>query len=81
MNSFQVELESLKKELTEKHTLLCQAVQAIELEEDDHKKSILKKDEQINDLCSQLKDLQQKYKVRLLISNLMNVNHKMLITQ
>ena len=49
--------------MTEKHTLLCEAVQVIELEEDDHKKSILNKAEQINDLRSQLRDLRQRYEL------------------
>lgn len=59
----QVEVESLKKEIQEKHDLLCQAVKAMELEEDEYKKIGEEKEKEINDLREQLESLQQKYQV------------------
>lgn len=57
---FQVELESLRKELQEKQDLLCQAVKAMELEEDEHKKENQKKDEEIERLLLHNEELEQK---------------------
>lgn len=59
----QVELESLRKELQEKQDLLCQAVKAMELEEDEHKKESVKKDEEIEKLLLQYEELEQKLMV------------------
>ncbi|GJQ69842.1 putative centrosomin N-terminal motif 1 [Trypoxylus dichotomus] len=56
-----VEVESLKKELIEKQELLCQAVKAMELDEEEHKKEVSDKDKKITNLQSQLESLQQKY--------------------
>ncbi|XP_063914175.1 centrosomin isoform X3 [Zophobas morio] len=59
-----VEVESLRKEVQEKHDLLCQAVKAMELEDEEHKKLLCDKDEvltechqEIENLKSQLLDL------------------------
>ncbi|XP_019864927.1 centrosomin isoform X3 [Aethina tumida] len=58
-----VEIAILQKELQEKHDLLCQAVKAMELEEEEHKKfleqkeaQLTKYEQQIEDLRSQLTD-------------------------
>ncbi|KRT83804.1 hypothetical protein AMK59_3983 [Oryctes borbonicus] len=56
-----VEVESLKKELIEKQELLCQAVKAMELDEEEHKKEVCDKDKKITCLQSQLEHLQEKY--------------------
>ncbi|KAK9753048.1 Centrosomin N-terminal motif 1 [Popillia japonica] len=56
-----VEVESLKKELIEKQDLLCQAVKAMELDEEEHKKEVADKDKEIIKLQSQLDSLQHKY--------------------
>lgn len=59
-----MEVESLKKELIEKQDLLCQAVKAMELDEEEHKKEVADKDKEIIKLQSQLDSLQHKYDVR-----------------
>lgn len=62
-----MEVESLKKELIEKQELLCQAVKAMELDEEEHKKESSDKDRKINHLQSQLDSLQQKYDVSIFV--------------
>lgn len=61
----QVEIESLKKELQEKHDLLCQAVKAMDLEEDEFKKSAHAKNEEIMALKLEVEDLKQQLQVRM----------------
>lgn len=56
-------MESLRKELQEKQDLLCQAVKAMELEEDEHKKESQAKDEQIQNLQQNVEMLEQKLQV------------------
>ncbi|RZC38487.1 centrosomin, partial [Asbolus verrucosus] len=52
-----VEVESLKKELQEKHDLLCQAVKAMELEDEEHKKLVNEKDEMLSDYQQEIESL------------------------
>lgn len=54
-----VEIESLKKELQEKHDLLCQAVKAMDLEEDEFKKTAQAKNEEIMVLKHEVEELKQ----------------------
>ncbi|XP_044750220.1 centrosomin-like isoform X2 [Coccinella septempunctata] len=54
-----VEIESLKKELQEKHDLLCQAVKAMDLEEDEFKKNAHAKNEEIMALKQEVEELKQ----------------------
>ncbi|XP_065164402.1 centrosomin isoform X2 [Atheta coriaria] len=56
-----VELESLKKEVQEKQDLLCQAVKAMELEEDEHRKENEKKERDVKNYKHQLETIQQQY--------------------
>ncbi|CAH1236595.1 unnamed protein product [Diabrotica balteata] len=60
----QVDYANLKKEIEEKQDLLCQAVKAIELEDEEHKKYVADKEDQIamfqqeiEDLRTQLQDI------------------------
>ncbi|KAL3281603.1 hypothetical protein HHI36_004810 [Cryptolaemus montrouzieri] len=53
-----VEIESLKKELQEKHELLCQAVKAMDLEEDEFKKIAQAKNVEIMTLKQEVEELQ-----------------------
>ncbi|CAG9825057.1 unnamed protein product [Phaedon cochleariae] len=53
----QVEFGNLQKELDEKHDLLCQAVKAMELEEEEHKKYVSSKDDQLSMCQQELEDL------------------------
>ncbi|VEN38225.1 unnamed protein product [Callosobruchus maculatus] len=48
----QVELANLKKEVQDKHELLCQAAKALELQEEEHKKYIASKEQEWN-MCQQ----------------------------
>nr|CAH7722824.1 unnamed protein product [Callosobruchus chinensis] len=48
----QVELANLKKEVQDKHELLCQAARALELQEEEHKKYIANKEQEWN-MCQQ----------------------------
>lgn len=59
----QVEIESLKKELQEKQDLLCQALKAMELEEEEHKKEAEKKDEALERYQQQIEELEQRLQV------------------
>ncbi|KAK9869468.1 hypothetical protein WA026_003223 [Henosepilachna vigintioctopunctata] len=52
-----VETESLKKELQEKHELLCQAVKAMDLEEEEFKKNAQAKNDEIISLRQEVEDL------------------------
>nr|XP_022914365.1 interaptin isoform X2 [Onthophagus taurus] len=56
-----VEVESYKKELAEKQDLLCQAVKAMELDEEEHIKVKDELQQKVNNLQNQLDSLQQKY--------------------
>ncbi|XP_017769842.1 PREDICTED: centrosomin isoform X2 [Nicrophorus vespilloides] len=56
-----VELETLRKELQEKQDLLCQAVTAIEIEEEEYRKEAENKRKEIEDLKVQLDTLQQQF--------------------
>ncbi|KAG5878661.1 hypothetical protein JTB14_015596 [Gonioctena quinquepunctata] len=53
----QVEYSNLQKEVQEKHELLCQAVKAMELEDEVHKKYVSSKEEQLNMVQQELEDL------------------------
>ncbi|XP_074031139.1 uncharacterized protein isoform X3 [Leptinotarsa decemlineata] len=53
----QVEYSNLQKEVQEKHELLCQAVKAMELEDEEHKKYVASKEEQLNMCQQELEDL------------------------
>lgn len=47
----------------EKQELLCQAVKAMELDEEEHKKEVTEKDRKLGTLQMELDSLQQKYDV------------------
>ncbi|KAL1494277.1 hypothetical protein ABEB36_009901 [Hypothenemus hampei] len=53
----QVEIGNLQKEVKEKHELLCQAVKAMEVLEDEQKKYSQNKEEQIEKLNQEIEDL------------------------
>ncbi|KAJ8961270.1 hypothetical protein NQ318_008955 [Aromia moschata] len=53
----QVEIANLQKEVQEKHELLCQAVKAMELEDEEHKKFVASKEEQLRTYQQELEDL------------------------
>jgi len=53
----QVEIANLQKEVKEKHELLCQAVKAMELEEDEHKKYSQCKEDEMAQLQQDMEDL------------------------
>jgi hypothetical protein len=59
-----VEVESLRKEIQEKHDLLCQAVKAMELEDEEHKKTVSEKDEVLTECHQEIESL----KTQLLVS-------------
>lgn len=59
----QVEVESLRKELQEKQDLLCQAVKAMDLEEEEHKKESQEKDNLLQKFQQQIEELEQKVQV------------------
>ncbi|XP_044266519.1 centrosomin-like isoform X2 [Tribolium madens] len=52
-----VEVESLRKEVQEKHDLLCQAVKAMELEDEEHKKLVTEKEEMLTEAHQEIEDL------------------------
>ncbi|CAH0557268.1 unnamed protein product [Brassicogethes aeneus] len=52
-----VEIANLQKDLQEKHDLLCQAVKAIELEDEEHKKYLQIKEDQLNQCYQELEEL------------------------
>ncbi|XP_068905231.1 centrosomin isoform X2 [Tenebrio molitor] len=52
-----VEVESLRKEIQEKHDLLCQAVKAMELEDEEHKKTVSEKDEVLTECHQEIESL------------------------
>ncbi|EFA01271.1 centrosomin isoform X3 [Tribolium castaneum] len=52
-----VEVESLRKEVQEKHDLLCQAVKAMELEDEEHKKLVTEKEEMLTECQQEIEDL------------------------
>lgn len=60
----QVEIESLRKEIQEKQDLLCQALKAMELEEEEHKKETQDKDELLQKYQEQIDELEQRMQVR-----------------
>lgn len=59
----QVEIESLRKELQEKQDLLCQALKAMELEEEEHKKESQEKEDALQKYQQQIEELEQKFQV------------------
>ncbi|KAJ8968713.1 hypothetical protein NQ314_002168 [Rhamnusium bicolor] len=52
-----VEIANLQKEVQEKHELLCQAVKAMELEDEEHKKFIALKEDQLSQYQQELDDV------------------------
>lgn len=60
---YQIEIANLQKEVQEKHQLLCQAVKAMELEEEEHKKYVSSKEEQLNMCQQELEDLRLQLQV------------------
>lgn len=65
----QVEVESLRKEIQEKQELLCQAVKAMELEDDEHKKNIDQKNKELLELQQKLEDFEMKQEVPFLLKH------------
>ncbi|CAH1965736.1 unnamed protein product [Acanthoscelides obtectus] len=61
----QVELANLKKEVQEKHELLCQAARALELEDDEHKKYIASKEQELNMCQQELEELRLQLQLHL----------------
>ncbi|KAF7273109.1 hypothetical protein GWI33_014168 [Rhynchophorus ferrugineus] len=59
----QVEIANLQKEAKEKHDLLCQAVKAMELEEEEHRKYSQKKDQELEMLQQEMADLKLQMQV------------------
>ncbi|XP_018567218.1 centrosomin isoform X2 [Anoplophora glabripennis] len=53
----QVEIANLQKEVQEKHELLCQAVKAMELEDEEHKKFLVLKEDELQQYQQELEDL------------------------
>lgn len=58
-----MEIAILQKELQEKHDLLCQAVKAMELEEEEHKKFLEQKETQLTKYEQQIEDLRSQLTV------------------
>ncbi|XP_060518754.1 centrosomin isoform X2 [Cylas formicarius] len=54
---FQMEIANLQKEVREKHELLCQAVKAMELEDEEHKKYSQHKEQQALEMRQELEEL------------------------
>nr|CAI5857067.1 unnamed protein product [Callosobruchus analis] len=61
----QVELANLKKEVQDKHELLCQAARALELQEEEHKKYIASKEQEWNMCQQELEELRLQLQLHL----------------
>lgn len=72
-----MEVTNLQKEVQSKHDLLCQAVKAMELEEEEHKKSLCSKEEQLNMCQRELEDLRLQLQVCCIVSiNVLYILHQ-----
>ncbi|GLV38819.1 centrosomin [Carabus blaptoides fortunei] len=59
---FKVEIEALRKDLDEKQDLLCQAVKALELEDEEHKRLMAMKDSKLQEHNERISDLELELK-------------------
>lgn len=68
-----MELENVRKELQDKHELVCQAAKAMEIEDEEKKKELNARDEEIKNLKELLKNATAQLEVTLnfvLLTNL-----------
>lgn len=61
-----MEIANLQKEVQEKHELLCQAVKAMELEDEEHKKFVTLKEDELQQYQQELEDLRNQLQVKIL---------------
>lgn len=55
----EMEIENLRKDVQEKHNLLCEAVKAMELSDEEYKRSLTEKSDEIDRLQDRIKSLEE----------------------